>query len=1137
MVSTSAVFSKTFSTLDQTNLQYVAVYSARTLLPVVTRVSANLPNPVPATTNFLITLQFDRTMQVSAAPLVVLTNSAASVQPAVSNNGSWSSTALVNDTYTTPAIAFIAGMDGTNQLFVSGGQDLNGGAIAPTNAAFFIVDATPPPAPVLSVLSTNNGSVSVGWSSYAAPSDLSSFRIYLQTTSFASVAGLRILTGLGAGARNVQVSGLTLDTPYYIAVQAVDVAGNGSAVNPLAITLPSTVPPPVSLQESPVEASSALVSWNSYSTAGLLGFAGFQLYYQQTNFTSVAGQVPVATLDPSARSFQVNGLDRTKTYYFAVVGYNARNRFNPDVTTVSWSDPYAGNIAVNTTIGGGGQSVLTIYQSMTVINNATLTIQPGTTLLFMPGTSLTVQTGRLVANGTVLAPITLDSANDSPGYTPAPGDWGGIILGTGASGSSLSFVQVLYGGGLTLIGCSPAVQALTASYNSPYGLALENGATVTTRDALLTANGIGVEQFDTAVLTIGNSVIKNNGTNAVATGFSPMAAVSNWWGTAAQADVAAGLQGNVSYAPFLTYEPLLTPALGTVNGVTQVGSSSVNLALACRTANAMRVSEDDTFPSVFFGPFTNILAFPLSAGSGVKHILAQYRSVTGQTNVPVELDVTYITAGPVIQLFSLSEGQVLNRPLTVTGSATAPLGMAGIEFYVDGVLVGTNAGGNLSQYLDVRTLANAIHRVELLARDTSGNIATLANNVVVSVIPPPAPVITSPAADYITNNAGLNVSGTAEPDINLQLTLNGQIVGTTNADATGHFTVSSITLVEGANTLVAVASDGTGTTPSSARHVTVATIPPAALVMNAPVYTPGAGLALSWQFPASGKRATSFELFWAASPFASTNQATGHSIPLQTMAYTLQGLANGTYYFGVVGFDAAGNSSPLPTLVSTVYDATPPSLNIAYSAPSPVGVGALVITLSASKALAAAPALTLQPSGAASPVLLVLTNVAVNTYQTAFNVTAATPSGVAALRVTAQDLAGNVFNGSPTGAPLVIDTVPPAASIITAPATPVQTVNNINVAVSVTLTKLAAPSTMPTLAFTPPVGSAVAMPLAGAGSNWNGTLPLTPAMGSGFGQFAFSAQDAVGNVGSNILDRRPVGALQHRLAFPAGCPH
>ena len=110
-----------------------------------------------------------------------------------------------------------------------------------------------------------------------------------------------------------------------------------------------------------------------------------------------------------------------------------------------------------------------------------------------------------------------------------------------------------------------------------------------------------------------------------------------------------------------------------------VGSSTIALQLACRTAASMRLSEDFSFTGVFFSPFTNYTLFPLSPGGGVKHIFAQFRSVTGQTNTPVELVVNYITTGPTIQSFSLANGQTLNRPLTVTGSATATLGMQDIE--------------------------------------------------------------------------------------------------------------------------------------------------------------------------------------------------------------------------------------------------------------------------------------------------------------------------------------------------------------------------------------------------------------------------------------------------------------------------
>ena len=237
-----------------------------------------------------------------------------------------------------------------------------------------------------------------------------------------------------------------------------------------------------------------------------------------------------------------------------------------------------------------------------------------------------------------------------------------------------------------------------------------------------------------------------------------------------------------------------------------------------------------------------------------------------------------------------------------------------------------------------------------------------------------------------------------------------------------------------------------------------------------------------------------------------------------------------------MGFDAAGNPSPLSALVSALYDPTPPALNIAYNAPSPVGVGPVGITLTSSKALAATPSLTFRPSGAASPVLLSLTNVALNTYQTAFVIASTTPSGTVSVLATAQDQAGNTFNGAPAGAPLTVDTTPPAGTIATVPAGPVQTTGNTSVAVGVILTKPAASGTTPALAFTPPAGSTVPVTLAGTGANWSGALALTPGMGSGFGQFVLSAQDSVGNVGTNIIAGGRLELYNTALPSPPAAP-
>ena len=247
------------------------------------------------------------------------------------------------------------------------------------------------------------------------------------------------------------------------------------------------------------------------------------------------------------------------------------------------------------------KTIVDILQSITVVSNAMLTVPAGTTLRFAPGTGLTVQQGALFAAGTPLDPVIFTSANDQSGGTPAAGDWNGITLNSGASPSVLMNVFVKYGGGLTLDNCTPTVGAFTALNNGPAGLTVQNGAILNTADALLAFNVVGAQQLGSAQLTITNSVIQNNATNALATGGLNLHANQDWWGSTTPTDIAAALWGAVDSSGFLPGEPLLTPAIGTSNNVTQVGSPSVNLRLACRTAESMRLSEDSTFTAVFSG--------------------------------------------------------------------------------------------------------------------------------------------------------------------------------------------------------------------------------------------------------------------------------------------------------------------------------------------------------------------------------------------------------------------------------------------------------------------------------------------------------------------------------------------------------
>ncbi|HWQ92249.1 MAG TPA: polymorphic toxin-type HINT domain-containing protein [Clostridia bacterium] len=772
---------------------------------------------------------------------------------------------------------------------------------------------------------------------------------------------------------------------------------------------------------------------------------------------------------------------------------------------------------------------------MTVVNNAVLTVRPGTTLRFATGAGLRVQQGALRAEGTALDPIVFTSAKDQPGQVPAPADWQGIVLDGGANASVLKHVFVRYGTGLAITNASPVIDAFTSMANAPAGLTVAGNGVINTTNALVAFNGVGLRQFGSARLGIVSSVIKNNGTNALAYGGLSLVATQNWWGTAVPAEIDATLRGAVDRAAALAGEPLLTPAIGTLNNIVQVGNQDLDLRLACRTADGMRLSEDSTFPGVFFGAFTNQTRFTLSSGGGQKSVFAQFRSVTGQTSAPVAITVNYITTGPTITAFNLAEGMVLARPSLVTGTASAPLGMAALEFYIDGMGVATNAGSSLSHWFDIRELDSGVHRVKLLARDNSGNIASRELNIAVLPTPPPAPQIVTPAADLAIGTNGLTVTGTAEPHMEVRLFRSGTLADVTNAAVNGNFSFTQVQLAEGLNQITVLASDALGSAGSATRNITLDTMAPAQLILDPPVYKPGTGLGLTWRFPVTGKRATRFQVLWSTVPINSPAQATGSTLLLANTGTTLQGLATTNYYFYVIGYDSIGNVSPLSAPAQFAYDAVPPTFNISFNKASPVGVGPMRVVLTSSEPLNGLPMVTVQPFGNA-PALMPLTNAGLNIYEGQINVTTLLPSGPVKFTVSAVDVAGNPFNGQPAGPAMVIDVTPPAGLLSTAPTAPIQVTNPVNVSINLQLTEAPQGGTTPELTFNPPIGSPQPVTLSGSGSNWHGTLQLTPGMGSGNAGFSLTVADSLGNVGHLLTSGSTIELYNTALPSAPGQP-
>ena len=1101
------------SRTDPETVEVAAVYIAQPLAPKVRRVSSNLTTPVPITDNMQISVVFDRAMNPAAAPMIAISNRASAVVKTLPAGGSWSGWYVNDDTYRCPPVAFARGEDGDCDLRVAGARDTFGGLLAPTNAWSFRVDATPPPLPTLRLTGSNDTWFTVGWDEYAPPTDLNGFRIYVGESFFTNLASVSPTTYYWSGARSYTRYGIALDTTYWVAVAPMDQAGNTERiVAPLAVRIPRAVPPPVALTVTPTGADAARLDWGGYP-GNSFGFAGFRVYRETAPFVSVSNLTPIATLGKYVRSHAVGSLDRAVTNWFAVVGYNNRDEMIPEVAARPWSDPFRGRITQNTTIGAPG-TVTEILGPLTVAGGATLTVPAGATLAFRPGAGIAVEQGALVANGTALNPIRFTGTNDT-GSALAAGAWDGVTLGAQAGASILRHVWIDYGRGLTVAGCAPTIDACSARYNTPAALRVQTGGTVNTADALLLYNGAGLLAEPGATLTVTRSIVRNNQTNAWALAGAAIMATEVWWGAAEPATVTSNLVGAVAHLPVLTAEPLLTPAADAVDGNRNVGVPQVTLALAARVAEAMQISEDSSFTGAFFDAFASPHTVALSAGGGVKTLYIRFRNSAGQLSATVALPINYITGGPQVTGANIQEGSVLRRPFRVTVHAASGLGVSALRLLVDGTPVAsTNGQTSLSAWWDIRSLAAGTHRVRIEAEDSRGQLGVSAFNVRVAIDPPPNPVLTAPTDGLLTVAPTVNAAGTAEPFMPVVLRRNGAAVLTVYASSAGTF-AAVLPLVEGENRIVATVADAFGTGRSAERTVVRDSGAPAAPTLQSNGYKQGTGLQLAWLHPGSGEVPHEYRVVYGPTPFATANAAsntTGWTRGTQT---SLKPLRDGRWYFAVEGRDLADNRSPLSNVLTNDYDATPPAFTIAFDKPSPAGTGPLTATIEASETLAAKPTVIVNTPAGTGPTMLSVVETAPSRYACVFNVQASAGSGVLNYRVSGADLTGNQTTAAtPTGPTMTIDTRGPGATLSATPAGLIQVTNVLPMQVTLTLDE--APAAAPVLRFAPPESATIDVTLAGSGTNWLGAVDLLPSMGSGIATFLFSADDPLGNTGTQL---------------------
>jgi uncharacterized protein (TIGR03382 family) len=227
----------------------------------------------------------------------------------------------------------------------------------------------------------------------------------------------------------------------------------------------------------------------------------------------------------------------------------------------------------------------------------------------------------------------------------------------------------------------------------------------------------------------------------------------------------------------------------------------------------------------------------------------------------------------------------------------------------------TDASGHWT-FTPSTPLAEGTYDVSAVATNAVGNISepSNVNRFTIDTTPPGAPVVTLPVNNSVTADTTPELAGTAEPNSTVTVILNGNVVGTVTADATGRWSLTPTqALPEGLNTVAATASDAAGNTSpeSSPVRFTIDTTAPDTTIVSAPesqTQNPDATFTFS-----SNESNVTYECSLDDAAF------TACSNPI-----TFQGVSEGSHTLHVRARDAVGNVDPTPASATWTYQPPPP---------------------------------------------------------------------------------------------------------------------------------------------------------------------------------------------------------------------
>jgi hypothetical protein len=294
------------------------------------------------------------------------------------------------------------------------------------------------------------------------------------------------------------------------------------------------------------------------------------------------------------------------------------------------------------------------------------------------------------------------------------------------------------------------------------------------------------------------------------------------------------------------------------------------------------------------------------------------------------------TTPPSVSIASPGNGQTVSGTLTVSANASDNVGVASVQFRVDGANLGAeDTSPPYSVSWNTTGVANGSHALTAVARDAAGNVTT-SSTVTVTVNNASPPDTTPPTVNVTSPGSGTTVSGTISVTasasdnvgvVGVQFRLDGVNGGSEDTSAPYSVSWDTTTASNGSHTVTAVARDAAGNQTTSAPvTVTVSNGPPPDTTPpSVGITSPGNGQTVKGTVSVSASASDNVgvagvQFFGDGTPLAPELTTAPYSISVDSTQSS-----DGSHTITAVARDAAGNQTTSAPVTVTVSNAAPPA--------------------------------------------------------------------------------------------------------------------------------------------------------------------------------------------------------------------